>query len=83
MTEERNKILEMLAAGKISADDAARLLDKLGAAPANTAAASARAAEQPTGTGRRPATCESCSRSQTTITSTFGSLSRSRARALD
>jgi len=30
MNEERKKILEMLADGKISADDAERLLDKLG-----------------------------------------------------
>ena len=31
MTEERRKVLEMLAEGKISASDAERLLDKLGA----------------------------------------------------
>ena len=30
MTEERKQILEMLAAGKITPDDAERLLDKLG-----------------------------------------------------
>ena len=30
MTEERRKVLEMLAEGKISASDAERLLDKLG-----------------------------------------------------
>jgi hypothetical protein len=33
MTEERKKILEMLSEGKITAEDAERLLDKIEAAP--------------------------------------------------
>ena len=33
MSEERKKVLEMLAAGKITADEAERLLDKLSSAP--------------------------------------------------
>ena len=33
MTEERRKILEMLSEGKISAEDAERLLDKIEAGP--------------------------------------------------
>jgi len=33
MSEERKKILEMLAAGKITSEEAERLLDKLGATP--------------------------------------------------
>ncbi|HEV2287388.1 MAG TPA: hypothetical protein VGR81_00380 [Candidatus Acidoferrales bacterium] len=42
MSEERKKILEMLAEGKITSDDAARLLDKIsGAAPATGTPASA------------------------------------------
>lgn len=41
MSEERKKILEMLAGGKISAADAERLLDKLGTAVAEDAAGSA------------------------------------------
>jgi hypothetical protein len=35
MSEERKKVLEMLAAGKITADEAERLLDKLGSNAAN------------------------------------------------
>ncbi len=35
MTEERRKILEMLAEGKISAEDAERLLDKIESAPSS------------------------------------------------
>jgi len=37
MTEERRKILEMLAEGKISAEDAERLLDKIEAGPSSAA----------------------------------------------
>ena len=37
MFEERKKVLEMLAAGKITADEAERLLDKLSSAAANPA----------------------------------------------
>jgi hypothetical protein len=37
MTEERRKVLELLAAGKISAADAERLLDKLADAAVETA----------------------------------------------
>ncbi len=36
MSEERKKVLEMLAAGKITADEAERLLDKLSANASNT-----------------------------------------------
>ena len=43
MSEERKKVLEMLAAGKITADEAERLLDKLG----NNASNAAPAAEPP------------------------------------
>ena len=35
MTEERKKILEMLAEGKITAEDAERLLDKIESAPSS------------------------------------------------
>lgn len=35
MTEERKKILEMLAEGKITAEDAERLLDKIEAGPSS------------------------------------------------
>jgi len=35
MTEERRKILEMLAEGKINAEDAERLLDKIEAGPSS------------------------------------------------
>jgi hypothetical protein len=36
MTEERKKILEMLAEGKINAEDAERLLDKIETGPSST-----------------------------------------------
>jgi hypothetical protein len=39
MSEERKKVLEMLAAGKISADEAEKLLDKLAGAAANPSVA--------------------------------------------
>jgi hypothetical protein len=39
MSEERKKVLEMLAAGKITPDEAERLLDKLGNNTANAAPA--------------------------------------------
>jgi hypothetical protein len=39
MGEERKKVLEMLAAGKITADEAEKLLDKLAANPGNQAGA--------------------------------------------
>jgi hypothetical protein len=45
MSEERKKVLEMLAAGKITADEAERLLDKLAGAAASPPAA----AELPSG----------------------------------
>jgi len=35
MSEERKKVLEMLAAGKITADEAEKLLDKLSGNPSN------------------------------------------------
>jgi hypothetical protein len=40
MMEERKQILEMLAQGKITAEDAERLLDKLGEAPVDDFSAS-------------------------------------------
>lgn len=43
MSEERKKVLELLAAGKITADEAEKLLDKLG----SSAASSAPGAEPP------------------------------------
>lgn len=46
MSEERKKILEMLAEGKISAEDAERLLDKIsGSAPEMMPASAAQSAE--------------------------------------
>ncbi len=46
MSEERKKILEMLAEGKISAEDAERLLDKIsGGAPEGMSAGTAPSAE--------------------------------------
>ncbi len=42
MSEDRKRILEMLASGKISADEADRLLDALGRAPSIAGAASPR-----------------------------------------
>ena len=38
MSEERKKVLEMLAAGKITAEEAERLLDKLACAPSSQSA---------------------------------------------
>lgn len=52
MSEERKKVLEMLAAGKISAEEAERLLDKLAGAASNQTAGGepfAGAAAPPTG----------------------------------
>ncbi|HYL61724.1 MAG TPA: hypothetical protein VE077_03805 [Candidatus Methylomirabilis sp.] len=40
MSEERKKVLEMLAAGKITADEAERLLDKLASSAPGTSSAS-------------------------------------------
>jgi hypothetical protein len=40
MSEERKKVLEMLASGKITAEEAERLLDKLSGTPSNQAAES-------------------------------------------
>jgi hypothetical protein len=42
MSEERKKILEMLAAGKITAEEAERLLDKVEATPSDEADTSSR-----------------------------------------
>jgi len=47
MSEERKKILEMLAQGKITADDAERLLDKLAAGESDHTSQSASAAREP------------------------------------
>jgi hypothetical protein len=56
MTDERKKILEMLAEGKISAGDAERLLDKLetAATAQTTGAAANRAPEAPAANGKKP-----------------------------
>lgn len=54
MTDERNKILEMLAAGKISSQDAARLLDKLESAPASGAEAGGKTEEQTASSRKTP-----------------------------
>ncbi len=40
MNEERKKVLEMLAAGKITAEEAERLLDKLAGTASNSASSS-------------------------------------------
>jgi len=50
MSVETRKVLEMLAAGKITSDDAERLLDKLAAAPVKESPESG-APESPNGTG--------------------------------
>lgn len=50
MSEERKKVLEMLAAGKITAEEAEKLLDKLGSTTAN-AASNAEPPPAPAGTG--------------------------------
>jgi hypothetical protein len=50
MSEERKKVLEMLAAGKISAEEAEKLLDKLAGAPSNQSAG----AESSPGTAALP-----------------------------
>ena len=47
MTEERRKILEMLAAGQITADEADRLLGALQGAPANANATATQAKPAP------------------------------------
>ncbi len=49
MSNDRRKILDMLAEGKISADDADRLLSKIGTGPTADAPE-----EAPPDTGRRP-----------------------------
>jgi len=51
MSEERKKVLEMLAAGKITAEEAEKLLDKLAAAQANQTAVP----ELPAGSSAPPA----------------------------
>jgi len=47
MNEERKQILDMLAQGKITAEDAERLIDKLAAGDARDASTPAAAADQP------------------------------------
>jgi hypothetical protein len=47
MNEDRKRILGMLAEGKITADEAERLLDALGAAPAAASAAPPRSNNRP------------------------------------
>lgn len=53
MSEERKKVLEMLAAGKITAEEAEKLLDKLAGGGANqTSAGEAQSAASTSGPGR-------------------------------
>jgi hypothetical protein len=53
MSEERRKVLEMLAAGKISAEQAEKLLDKLAGGGANQSnAGEAQAASTPSGASK-------------------------------
>ncbi len=53
MSEERKKVLEMLAAGKITADEAEKLLDKLASGgPNQGSAGEAQAAASTSGPGR-------------------------------
>jgi hypothetical protein len=54
MGEERKKVLEMLAAGKISAEEAERLLDKLAGGAANQATAGEPAAASSTQAAAKP-----------------------------
>lgn len=57
MDSERRRVLEMLAEGKVSANDAERLLEKLdgsGAGDAPGAGGAAEAAEAPKANGRAP-----------------------------
>ena len=54
MSEERKKILEMLAAGKITADEAERLLDKLGSSGSSQGSAGEPQAEASTSGPSRP-----------------------------
>ena len=54
MGEERKKVLEMLAAGKISAEEAEKLLDKLASGPGNQASASDPAAASPAQAAGKP-----------------------------
>lgn len=53
MSQERKKVLEMLAQGKITAEDAERLLDRL-SEPSREAKAGDRSAADPGPTGREP-----------------------------
>jgi hypothetical protein len=53
MSEERRKVLEMLAAGKISAEQAEKLLDKLAGGAANQSnAGESQAASTPSGAAK-------------------------------
>ncbi len=54
MGEERKKVLEMLAAGKISAEEAEKLLDKLASGPTNQASAGNPPAASPTQATAKP-----------------------------
>lgn len=56
MSEERKKVLEMLASGKITADEAERLLDKLAgnAGNASSAGSPAASATQEPASGAKP-----------------------------
>ena len=50
MSGERDRILELLASGKVTADEAARLLDALGSRPEQSAGAESQAKAGPTAT---------------------------------
>jgi hypothetical protein len=54
MGEERKKVLEMLAAGKITAEEAEKLLDKLAGSGANQASAADPAAGSSTQSSAKP-----------------------------
>jgi SHOCT-like protein len=54
MSAERKKVLEMLAEGTISADEAEKLLDKLGAAVSDEAAPNQKAASGPAAAPKKP-----------------------------
>lgn len=54
MNPERKKVLEMLAAGKVTAEEAEKLLDKLSAATSDTAGAKSTSDEAPRSAGKNP-----------------------------
>jgi hypothetical protein len=54
MSEESRRVLDLLAQGKITVDEADRLLAAIGSAPAGSAGAGAEAAEKGAATGTAP-----------------------------